>query len=220
MSEAFGQTEAPASITVKAPADYLDSDGSIIESRLASIGRPAAFNMVAILDNNGVEVGRGERGEICVRGNLVTRGYLNNPQATAEAHQQGWLHTGDIGVMDFDGFITIVDRKKDMIITGGFNVFPNEIEQAINGHPAVQDCAVIGIPDDKWGESVKAVVQLKSGESLDESVLITYAKAKLDSVKAPKSIDFVDDLPRSPVGKVLKTDIRKQYWTEQDRAVN
>ena len=220
MSEAFGQTEAPASITVKAPWDYLDKDGNIIESRLGSVGRPATFNRVALLDDDGIEVARNERGEICVKGDLVTPGYYKDPDATAEVRQFGWHHTGDIGVLDNDGFITIVDRKKDMIISGGFNVFPNEVEQVINGHPAVQDCAVIGVPDDKWGEAVKAVVQLKPAALLTEQALIAYTKSKLDSVKSPKTVDFSDDLPRSPVGKVLKTAIREKYWSGRDRAVN
>ena len=220
MTEAFGQTEAPAAITAKAPWDYINEDGSINEARLHSIGRPCVFNKVAILDDDGNEVARGESGEICVKGNLVTPGYYENPEATAEARQFGWHHTGDVGVMSEDGFITIVDRKKDMIITGGFNVFPNEVEQVLTQHPSVQDCAVIGIPDEKWGESVKGVIQLKPGAEATEEELITLTKEKLGSVKAPKTIDFVDDLPRSPVGKVLKTEIRKKYWKGSARAVN
>ena len=220
MSEAFGQTEAPASITAKAPWDYINSDGSINEARLHSIGRPCVFNHVAILNDQGEEVARGECGEICVRGNLVTPGYYQNPEATAEVREFGWHHTGDIGVMSEDGYIAIVDRKKDMIISGGFNVFPNEVEQIITQHPNVQECAVIGVPDAKWGESVKAVVQLKPGAELDKQMLIKFCKEKLGSVKAPKSIDFMADLPRSPVGKVLKTDLRKRYWQGQSRSVN
>jgi acyl-CoA synthetase (AMP-forming)/AMP-acid ligase II len=220
MSEAFGQTEAPASITAKAPWDYINSDGSINEARLRSIGRPCVFNQVAILNDQGEEVPRGESGEICVRGNLVTPGYYQNPEATAEVREFGWHHTGDIGVMSEDGYIAIVDRKKDMIISGGFNVFPNEVEQVITQHPNVQECAVIGVPDAKWGESVKAVVQLKPGTELDQQVLIEFCKEKLGSVKAPKTVDFISDLPRSPVGKVLKTDLRKRYWQGQSRAVN
>lgn len=220
MTEAFGQTEAPAAITAKAPWDYLDAEGNIIESRLKTIGRPCALNQVAILDDDGVELARGEAGEICVKGRLVTQGYYKNPEATAEARAHGWHHTGDIGVMSDDGYITIVDRKKDMIITGGFNVYPNEIEQALSQHAAVLDCAVMGIPDEKWGEAVKAVVQLKPGESATEEELIELCKSLLGSVKAPKSVDFEEDLPRSAAGKVLKTEIRKPYWSDQDRAVN
>lgn len=220
MTEAFGQSEAPAAITAKAPWDYMDKDGNINERRLASIGRPCINNQVAILDDDGNEVDSGTAGEICIRGELVTRGYYKNPEATAEVRTFGWHHTGDVGVMDDEGFITIVDRKKDMIITGGFNVFPNEVEQVLSTHPAVQDCAVIGIPDEKWGEAVKAVIQLKPGQNCDEAALIELCKQELGSVKAPKSVDFIDDLPRSAAGKVLKTDLRKSYWKGQERAVN
>ena len=220
MTEAYGQTEAPAAITLKAPWDYMDKDGNINEERLKGIGRPAAFSTVKILGEDGQEQRRGEPGEICVSGRLVTLGYLNNPEATAEAHRDGWLWTGDVGVMAEDGYIQIVDRSKDMIITGGFNVYPNEVEQAITEHPAVQDCAVIGIPDEKWGEAVKGVIQLKPGQVVTEDEIITLVKDKLGGVKAPKSVDFIDDLPRSPNGKVMKVDLRKKYWEGKDRAVN
>lgn len=170
MTECFGQSEAPAAITVKAPGDYLDVDGNIIESRLGSIGRPGAFNVVAILDD--------------------------------------------------EGFIRIVDRKKDMIISGGFNVFPNEIEQVLMTHAAVQDCSVIGVPDEKWGEAVKAVVQLKQAARCSDQELIDLCKNKLGGVKAPKSVDFLTQLPRSPAGKVLKNELRGTYWESQGRAVN
>ena len=220
MTEAFGQSEAPASITAKAPWDYMNADGSINERRLASIGRPCVNNRVAILDDDGNELARGAAGEICVRGELVTPGYYKNPEATAEVRKFGWHHTGDVGVMDDEGFVTIVDRKKDMIITGGFNVFPNEVEQVLSGHAAVQDCAVIGIPDEKWGEAVKAVIQLKQGQQCSGDELISLCKRELGGVKAPKTVDFIDELPRSPAGKVLKTDLRKQYWQGQQRAVN
>ena len=220
MTEAYGQTEAPASITAKAPWDYMTQEGAINEARLHSIGRPCVFNKVAILDDDGNEVTRGEPGEICVRGELVSPGYYKNPEATTEVKKFGWHHTGDVGIMSADGYITIVDRKKDMIISGGFNVFPNEIEQVIATHPAVQECAIIGVPDEKWGEAVKAVIQLNPGQHCSPDILCALVKGKLGSVKTPKSIDFVDELPRSPVGKVLKTEIRRQYWQGQARAVN
>ena len=178
------------------------------------------FNTVAILDDEGVEQPRGEAGEICVRGDLVTPGYYKNPEATADVRQFGWHHTGDIGVMSDDGYITIVDRKKDMIITGGFNVFPNEIEQVLSTHAAVQESAVIGVPDEKWGEAVKAIVQLKPGQTCSAEELIALVKQELGSVKAPKSVEFKEQLPRSPVGKVLKVELRKHYWESQARAVN
>jgi acyl-CoA synthetase (AMP-forming)/AMP-acid ligase II len=175
---------------------------------------------VAILDDEGNEVERGTPGEICVKGELVTPGYYKDPDATAEVRRFGWHHTGDVGVMDEEGFISIVDRKKDMIITGGFNVYPNEIEQVLTAHPSVQDCSVIGVPDGKWGEAVKAVIQLKPEARCSEQELIELCKERLGSVKAPKSIDFTEQLPRSPAGKVLKAELRKVYWQGRDRAVN
>ena len=220
MTEAYGQVEAPAAVAMKAPWDYLDGDGKINDRRLRGIGRPGVFNRVVILDDDGNEVPRGEPGEICLQGRLVTHGYYKNPEATAEARQFGWHHTGDVGTMDDDGYITIVDRKKDMIITGGFNVYPNEIEQILSTHPAVQESAVIGIPDEKWGETVKAIVQLKPGQHVAGDELIALVKEKLGSVKAPKSVDIIDDLPRSAVGKVLKTELRKPYWEGADRNVS
>lgn len=220
MTEAFGQSEAPAAITAKAPWDYIDKEGNINERRLASIGRPCVNNRVAILDEDGNELKRGHAGEICIQGDLVSPGYYKNPEATAEVRQFGWHHTGDVGVMDDEGFITIVDRKKDMIITGGFNVFPNEVEQVLNSHPAVQDCAVIGVPDEKWGEAVNAIVQLKAAHECSEEILIALCKRELGGVKAPKSIEFIDDLPRSSAGKVLKTELRKKHWQGRERAVN
>tara|TARA_R110002110_G_scaffold31396_1_gene110699 strand:- start:4015 stop:5577 length:1563 start_codon:yes stop_codon:yes gene_type:complete len=219
MTEAYGQAEAPAAIALKAPWDYLDADGKIITSRLQSVGRAAVHNKVALLDDEGLEVPRGQSGEICIRGSLVTPGYYKNPEATKEVRQFGWHHTGDIAVMDEEGFITIVDRKKDMIITGGFNVYPNEVEQALMMHAAVQDCAVIGIPDEKWGEAIKAVVQLKPAHHVGGEDLIRLVKDQLGGVKAPKTVDFVESLPRSPNGKVLKTELRKPYWGSLGRNV-
>ena len=219
MTEAFGQAEAPASITAKAPWDYLDAEGNVIEARLQSIGRPCVHNLVALLDVDGYQVPRGEAGEICVRGAVVTPGYYKDPEATAETRKFGWHHTGDVGVMDGEGFITVVDRKKDMIITGGFNVYPNEVEQVLSSHAAVQDCAVIGVPDGKWGEAIKAVVQLKSASRASAEELTALVKARLGGMKAPKSIDFVEELPRSPAGKVLKAELRKPYWQGQMRSV-
>jgi len=154
-----------------------------------------------------------------LRGGLVMAGYYNNEAATQEASTFGWHHTGDIGVIDEDGFVYIVDRKKDMIISGGFNVFPSEVEQVLWSHPAVQDCAVIGVPDDKWGEAVKAVVELKPGATASADELIGLAKEKLGGVKAPKSVDFIAALPRSPVGKVLKKTLREPYWAGRERKI-
>jgi acyl-CoA synthetase (AMP-forming)/AMP-acid ligase II len=190
------------------PADHVDADGSPIRERLSSAGRPAPLVLVAVRDEDGREVAGGERGEICVRSSLVMAGYYKNAEATAEAGRHGWHHTGDIGFLDPDGFLHIVDRAKDMIITGGFNVYSTEVEQALLAHPDVQDCAVIGLPDEKWGERVVAVVQPYAGRSADPADVRSFVRERIGGVKAPKQVLVWDDLPRSKVGKVLKTDLR------------
>jgi acyl-CoA synthetase (AMP-forming)/AMP-acid ligase II len=164
-------------------------------------------------------VPRGERGEICVRGSLVMAGYYRNPEATAESSAHGWHHTGDIGFLDDEGYLHIVDRAKDMVITGGFNVYSAEVEQAVMAHDAVRDCAVIGLPDDKWGERVTAVVQLQPGTELDTGELIAFVKERIGSVKAPKQIEVWPELPRSTIGKVLKADIRSTFTERSKEAV-
>lgn len=174
---------------------------------------------VAIVDDAGRPLVQGETGEICVRGDLVMKGYYGDEEQTARTIVDGWLHTGDVGRLDAEGYLHITDRKKDMIISGGFNVYPSEIEQVIWSHPAVQDCAVIGVPDDDWGEAVKAVVECKPGMSVERTALIDLCKSRLGSVKAPKSVDFVDALPRSSIGKVLKRELRDRYWEGQGRKI-
>ena len=160
------------------------------------------------MDADGALLPTGERGEIVVRSSLVMRGYYRNPEATAEASAHGWHHTGDIGYLDADGFLFIVDRAKDMVITGGFNVYSTEVEQALMEHPDVADCAVVGLPDEKWGERVTAVVQLRPGRRASGPELAAFVKERIGSVKAPKQVEVWPDLPRSKVGKVLKTDIK------------
>jgi acyl-CoA synthetase (AMP-forming)/AMP-acid ligase II len=159
---------------------------------------------------DGAMLSTGERGEIVVRSSLVMAGYYKNPEATAEASRHGWHHTGDIGYLDDDGYLFIVDRAKDMIITGGFNVYSAEVEQALLAHPAVRECGVVGLPDEKWGERVVAVVQPHEGARVTADELIAFAKERIGSVKAPKQVHVWPDLPRSTVGKVLKTAIRDQ----------
>jgi acyl-CoA synthetase (AMP-forming)/AMP-acid ligase II len=139
--------------------------------------------------------------------------------ATAAVSQHGWHHTGDVGFKDEAGYVFIVDRKRDMIISGGFNVFSTEVEERVLAHPAVQDCAVIGVPDEKWGEAVKAVVELKPGAEATSDELIAHCRAALGGIKTPKSVEIWETLPRSPVGKVLKRAIRERFWTGRDRAV-
>ncbi len=223
MCQCYGQVEAPMLITFLPAADIAAaarSDDPLARQRLMSCGRPGTLSLVGIMDDAGALLPPGERGEVVVRGNLVAPGYFRNPEATAEAHEGGWLHTGDVAWQDADGYLYIVDRKKDMIITGGFNVFSAEVENCINGHPAVENCAVIGVPDAKWGEAVKAVVALKSGRQASEEEIIAFVKAELGSVKAPKSVEFWPELPRTPVGKVRKNEIRGRYWSNAARAVN
>jgi acyl-CoA synthetase (AMP-forming)/AMP-acid ligase II len=209
MAQLFGQTEAPMMISTMSPADHWRPDGSVHAERLSSAGRPSPLVTVAILDEGGGSLPPGQNGEICVRGSLVMAGYYKNPEATAEASRFGWHHTGDIGHLDAEGFLHIVDRAKDMIITGGYNVYSAEVEQALMRHPDIQDCAVIGLPDDTWGERVVAVVQPQPGRDLDPDVVRGFVKARIGSVKAPKDLLVWPELPRSKVGKVLKTEIRE-----------
>ena len=164
-------------------------------------------------------LGLEQAGEIVTRGNLVMKGYYNNPEATEQASTFGWHHTGDVGLKDADGFVYIVDRKRDMIISGGFNLYPSEIEQVIWSHPSVQDCAVIGVPDEKWGEAVKAVVELKTGESVSPDEIMAFCRERLGGMKTPKTVEVWAQLPRSAVGKVLKKDIREPFWVGQTRRV-
>ena len=208
MAQLFGQTEAPMMVSALPPADHFLPDGSVAHERLASAGRPTPLVTVAIMDSEGSLLAPGERGEIVVRSSLVMRGYYRDPEATAEASAYGWHHTGDIGFLDPDGFLFIVDRAKDMVITGGFNVYSTEVEQVLMEHPAVADCAVVGLPDEKWGERVTAVVQLRPGRSVSGPELATFVKERIGSVKSPKQVEVWADLPRSKVGKVLKTDIK------------
>jgi acyl-CoA synthetase (AMP-forming)/AMP-acid ligase II len=219
MYESFGQTETLVPILVKGPTDYLMSDGSFDEEVVRAAGKAVDVACVAIMDAEGNLLPAGERGEIVVRSSMVMQGYYKKPDDTAAVSTSGWHHTTDVGVRDARGYVTIVDRMKDMIVSGGFNVFPVEIEKIIQGHPAVLDCIVVGVPDDKWGEAVKAVVQLKPGQAATEEEILALCKEHLGSTKTPKSVEFWVDLPRSAVGKLLKKDVREKYWGNQWRSV-
>ncbi len=210
MAQLFGQTEAPMMISMMAPRDHFNADGSVARQRLASAGRPGPLVQVTTMNADGALLATGETGEIVIRSSLVMSGYYKDAAASAEASRFGWHHTGDIGFLDADGFLYIVDRAKDMIITGGFNVYSVEVEQALMQHPDVQDSAVVGLPDDKWGERVVAVLQLHKGRELDTAELMAFVKARIGSVKTPKQIEIWDDLPRSKVGKVMKKDVRAE----------
>jgi fatty-acyl-CoA synthase len=215
MAQLFGQTEAPMMISMMAPDEHYHADGSIAIERLASAGRVGPLVQVGIMDADGRLLPTDQRGEIVVRGSLVMDGYYKNPEATAEASRHGWHHTGDIGYLDGDNFLYIVDRAKDMIITGGFNVYSIEVENALRAHETVQDCAVIGLPDDKWGERIVAVLQPRKGSRIDPQAIAAFVKERIGSVKTPKQIEVWDDLPRSKVGKVLKPDIRAKLLSTQ-----
>ena len=217
MNASFGQTESPMCVTAMPPHEHLAPDGSLAHP--GSCGRANLFSIVEVMDDDGRILPPGERGEIVVRGPLVMAGYYKDPQATAEASRFGWHHTGDVGYRDADGWFFIVDRKKDMIITGGFNVYPAEVEQALHGHPDVQDCAVFGVPDDKWGESVTAVVEPRAGARPDAEAILAFARERLGPVKTPKALSFVDTLPRSVAGKVLRAELRRPYWQGRERAI-
>jgi acyl-CoA synthetase (AMP-forming)/AMP-acid ligase II len=210
MAQLFGQSEAPMMIATMAPKDHFHADGSVATARLSSAGRPSPLVTVAIMDGQGTLLPSGERGEVVVRSSLVMTGYYKNPVATQEASAHGWHHTGDIGYLDDDNFLYIVDRAKDMIITGGFNVYSVEVEQALMAYPGIQDCGVIGLPDEKWGERVVAVVQSRAGTPIEADALTAFVKARIGSVKTPKEILVWPDLPRSKLGKVLKNEIRQQ----------
>ncbi len=214
----FGQSEAPMTLVSMKKADH---DLSKPE-RLSACGRPSPWTRLALLDDNNQPVAKGESGEICVRGPIVMKAYHNLPEQTAKTMAAGWLHTGDVGRFDEDGFLYIVDRTKDMIVTGGFNVFPREVEDVISAHPAVGQVAVIGVPSEQWGEEVKAVIVLRPGhspsEQLTTEITQTVKEAK-GSVQAPKSIDYVDSLPLTAVGKPDKKVLRASYWSDQERAI-
>lgn len=212
----YGQAECPMTITVLRKEDH---DPTNLE-RLASCGRPVPWLHVALLDDDGREVPHGEPGEICVRGPLTMKGYLGKPEQTAEAFAHGWLHTGDVARADDEGYLYIVDRKKDMIVTGGFNVYPREIEDVLSAHPGVSAVAVIGVPDERWGESVKAVVVPRPGVDLDPDELIALVREAKGPVQAPKSVDFVEAIPLSALGKPDKKALRARFWGDTGRNVN
>jgi acyl-CoA synthetase (AMP-forming)/AMP-acid ligase II len=210
MGQLFGQTEAPMMISTMAPDDHFHADGTLARERFTSAGRPTPLTTVAIMGEEDRLLPPGQRGEIVVRGPLVMAGYYKDPAATAEASRSGWHHTGDIGCLDDENYLYIVDRLKDMIITGGFNVYSAEVEQALLAHPAVLDCAVVGLPDDKWGERVTAVIQPHPGYDVVGEDVRAFVKERLGSVKTPKQVEVWPDLPRSRVGKVLKSEVRSR----------
>ncbi len=215
----YGQSEAPMAITYLAKTDH-------DEKRLTSCGRPTLFARVALLDGDDNPVPRGDVGEICVSGPLLSGGYWNLPEETATTFRDGWMHTGDMARADEDGFYHIVDRVKDMIVTGGFNVFPREVEDVVAEHPAVAQVCVIGTPDEKWGEAVTAVIVLRPGHPTDEDAVAALTaeiqaavKERKGSVQSPKQVIVVDSVPVTALGKPDKKAVRAQFWEGAGRAI-
>lgn len=219
----FGQTEYSPVISVMDPIDHEKAVKPGNEYLLASAGRSLLGTNVKIVDLDGKELPFGGVGEIVCKGDGTMLGYWKQPEKTAQTIKEGWLYTGDMGRMDEDGYIYLVDRRKDMIISGGENIYTKEVEDALYTHPAVLECAVIGIPDDRWGEAVQAIVVLKrgykKGENITEEELIAHVKDQIARYKAPKSIIFKRDLPKSAQGKILKKDLRKKYWEGKERHI-
>jgi acyl-CoA synthetase (AMP-forming)/AMP-acid ligase II len=213
----YGLTETGGAATFL-PAEDHDLAGN---ARMRSAGRPAAGVEVTIMDAEGRELATGETGEICIRTPALMLGYWNRPDATAETMTaDGWFRSGDAGYLDEDGYVYIQDRYKDMIVSGGVNIYPAEVESAIYGHADIAEVAVIGVPDSKWGEAVKAIVVPKPGTEPSAEDILAFARERIAGYKVPKSVAFIDVLPRNASGKVLKTELRKPYWSGLDRQVN
>ncbi|MCC6203007.1 MAG: AMP-binding protein [Gammaproteobacteria bacterium] len=219
LCQSYGQVESPMILTWLPPEVVARAATGDHPERLASCGRASYPVQVSVMADDGRLLGPGEVGEIVARGRLISHSYFELPEETAAIRRFGWHHTGDVGYRDADGFIYIVDRKKDMIVTGGFNVFSAEVEAAILELREVSDCAVIGIPDDTWGEAVTAIVVTATGASIAEAAVIAHCKQRLGGVKAPKSVTFRDALPKTPAGKTDKKALRAPYWAGQSRAV-
>ena len=215
LAQVYGLTETTGAITYLPPEEHGEKSGE----RLKSCGKAMAEVEIRVVDAAGNEVATGEVGEIITRSPQNMMGYWNQPEATRRAIRHDWFHTGDAGYLDTEGYIYIYDRLKDMIISGGENVYPAEVENALFGHPAVADVAVIGVPDEKWGEAVKAMVVKRPGANVSAEELIAFARERIAHYKAPRTIDFVDTLPRTPTGKILKRELRKPFWAGRERQV-
>ncbi|MCK4795002.1 MAG: AMP-binding protein, partial [Desulfobacteraceae bacterium] len=216
----YGQAEAPMYITTLSKRDHITEGPEEAVSRLASAGKPCINVEVRLIDDNGNKVKPGDVGEVIVRGNHIMTGYWNRPEETAQTLKDGWVHTSDLGYADSRGFVFLVDRKKDMIISGAFNIYPKEIEDVVVTHPKVKEVAVIGVPDKKWGEAIKAVVVPKEGDEITEQEIIEYCGDHMASFKKPKSVDVVTELPRNPYGKIQKAVLREAYWKGFERKIH
>jgi fatty-acyl-CoA synthase len=213
----FAQTESPMVGTYLRAEDHvLDGPGS---ERLASCGYARSGMEVEILDDKDQPLPTGEIGEICIRGPALMKGYWKQPEATAETLRNGWLHTGDIGKQDENGYFYILDRTKDMLISGGLNVYPREIEEVLLTHPDISEVAVVGVPDDRWGETPKAFVVPVAGAAPTEADVIAFAAERLARFKKPSSVELVTELPKTAIGKIDKKALRAPYWAGRERMV-
>ncbi len=215
----FGQGECPMCITSLRKEEHVTAGNPVRARRLASAGRETTGVRVRVVDDDDHELAAGEHGEIVIRSDLVMQGYWNQPEATAETLRNGWHHTGDVGFLDEDGYLYITDRKKDLIISGGANIYPREIEEVLCTHPSVLEVSVVGVPDEKWGESVKALVVTRPGLTVTEAELIEHCRRGLASYKKPATVEFLDALPKNAYGKIVKRELRERYWRDHTRRV-
>jgi acyl-CoA synthetase (AMP-forming)/AMP-acid ligase II len=215
--QGYGMTEAAPVVS------FLGQEDHVLEGPrarlLESAGRAAPGVEVRIVDADGAPVAPGEVGEIAVRGDNVMLGYWKNEALSAETLRGGWLHTGDMGALDGEGYLFLKDRKADMIVTGGENVFPKEVEDALYEHPAVQECAAVSAPDARWGERVQAVVALKPGQRIEEKELVEHCRARLPGYKCPKAVEIWEQLPKTPIGKILRKDVKRRFWHGAARSI-
>lgn len=218
--QGYGQSEAAPVLTFMMPKDHVTKGEERLVARLASCGQPLSGVEVRCFNANDEDVKPGEVGEIVARGPNVMKGYWNRPEETEAALRGGWLRTGDMATVDEENFFFIVDRKKDMIVTGGENVYSIEVENVVYTHPAVLEVAVVGVPDERWGEAVRAVIVVRKDATLTEEELISHCRSYLANYKVPKSVDFVSELPKSGAGKILKRNLRDNYWEGKSRKVN
>ncbi len=216
--QVYGQGESPMTITVVSRERHVDTDHPRFEERLASVGVPHTVVEVRVVDAEDNTLPPGETGEVLVRGDVVMKGYWNNPEATASALKGGWLHTGDVGVMDEDGFLTLKDRSKDLIISGGSNIYPREVEEVLLRHEGVLEVSVIGRPHPDWGEEVMAFVVRKDGRGLSEEELDGLCLEHIARFKRPRAYRFIEALPKNNYGKVLKTALREMTERESQES--